>query len=173
MANPIVWMAHPLSAPTPEGIALNLMHAKLWLAWLYRTFPGVDFAAAWIPCCEAMNDADPAERERGLQFDCEMVRRLDGYWMVGGRVSSGMERERAAAMAAGKPVVDLTFLGNVPPGDVLWGTTPHFVRRAITKSLQAAGYLWLAVVRRKRQIHVFESMDALARYSLAGEVDAG
>lgn len=134
MPNPIVWMAHPLSAPTPEGITANLARAKRWLAWLYRTFPNVDFAAAWIPCCEAMDDADPAERERGLLFDCEMVRRLDGYWMVGGRISSGMERERAAAVAAGKPVVDLTALGEEPPAD------PRAVVEPVFYALVSAGY---------------------------------
>jgi len=115
MSSPIIWMAHPLSAPTPAGVAANLGSAKQWLAWLYRTFPRIDFAAAWIPCCEAMDDANPVERERGLSFDCEMIRRLDGYWMVGGRISSGMARERDAALEAGKRVFDLTKLGAEPP----------------------------------------------------------
>jgi hypothetical protein len=154
MSNPIVWMMHPLSAPTPEGIDANLARAKRWLAWLYRTFPNVDFAAAWIPCCESMSDADPAERERGLQFDCEMVRRLDGVWMVGGRISSGMERERAAAVAAGKRVIDLTALGEEPPsftniedwcsqcgqGLIARSCGPtHAVRKNVRRLLEVAG----------------------------------
>lgn len=131
MSNPIAWMAHPLSAPTPEGVVANLARAKRWLAWLYRSFIGVDFAAAWIPCCESMNDADPAERARGLRFDCEMVRRCDEFWMVGGRISSGMQQEAHAATVSGKHIVDLTDLGDEPPPEPLSPEQAHdfFVRR--------------------------------------------
>ncbi len=118
MGNPIACMAHPLGAATPEGITANIARAKRWFTWLLNTFSGVDFSANWILWCESLDDLNPAHRERGLAFDDEEIKRMDAFWMVGGRISSGMARGRGVALAAGKRVVDLTFLGDEPPAEL-------------------------------------------------------
>lgn len=60
-------------------------------------------------------DSDPAARARGLEHDCNVVKRCDGLVLVGGRMSSGMAIERGAAESHGRDVVDLTHLGDEPP----------------------------------------------------------
>ncbi len=118
MSNPIACMAHPLGAATPAGITANLERARRWFKWLLETFPTVDFSANWILWCEALDDMNHAHRARGLAFDDEEIKRMDAFWMVGGRISSGMARGRGIALAHGKRVVDLTHLGAEPPGEL-------------------------------------------------------
>lgn len=104
------WLGHPY-----EGKLENLDRAKSWLRWLLRTFSRIDFAADWILWCEVLDDAIPEDRARGLRFDTMMINRLTDYWMVGGKISNGMEIERLAAVEAGCEVMDLTCLGSQPP----------------------------------------------------------
>lgn len=136
MRRRIAWMMHPVSGDVPG----NLARAKRWLGWLLRTFPDIDFAADWIPWCEVLDDGVPANRERGLRFDEHMIQRLDDCWMVGGRISNGMMRERVVAMATRKTTVDLTTLGDEPPNE----TFPHGTRsetlEEIWRQLVGAGY---------------------------------
>lgn len=110
---PIFWMCHPLSG----GIAENLKNARAWMHFLLRAIPAIDIAADWILWCEILDDEDPADRVRGIEFDANMIRRLSGVVLVGGRISTGMASERDAALAAFGPgsVVDLTFLGRDVP----------------------------------------------------------
>lgn len=115
MANPIACMAHPLGASDHAGIAANVARAKRWFTWLLRAVSDVDFAANWILWCEALDDLNPEHRERGLAFDDAEILRHDEYWMVGGAISSGMERGRLLAASAGKRIVNLTELGPEPP----------------------------------------------------------
>lgn len=123
----VFYMAHPLAptsaqiswraaAGSPEHYAAalndNLHRAMRWLMWLRRSFPGVTFIAPWIAAVAAGDDdADPAQREAGLVDAEALIPRLDGAVLVGGRVSSGMERERRSARLA----IDLTDLGEEPP----------------------------------------------------------
>ena len=109
----VAWVIHPLKG----DVAGNIARAKRWLQFLIRTFPGLDFEAGWILWCEVLNDANPAERERGLQFCEAMIHRLDEVWVVGGRISEGMQREIEIAGAAFKPITNLTYLGEEPPID--------------------------------------------------------
>lgn len=107
-----VWyMAHPVAG----DVAANLERAERWLAWLMRMNPDAAIVAPWIAGCRIGDDADPAQRERGL-LDCEAVAaRCNGIVLVGGRVSTGMRREVRAARAGGRRVVDLSELGAEPP----------------------------------------------------------
>lgn len=114
----VLYLCHPVGGDV-DG---NVERALLWLAWLRRHVPrSVTVVAPWIAgilCGE--DDADPEQRERGL-VDCEAtVARLDGAILTGGRVSSGMARESAAARA----VYDLTDLGALPPADWPDGVNP-------------------------------------------------
>lgn len=121
----IWYVAHPL-APTADQIAANLMfpdprgkatdanvrNAMRWLSWLRRTYPSITFIAPWIAAVlSGENDADPAQREAGLVDADAVIARCDGVVLCGGRVSSGMARERDGAIY----VVDLTSLGEEPP----------------------------------------------------------
>lgn len=105
----VYWMCCP---------SANLMRARRWYAFFCRNRDrlGFDVAADWILWCELLDDANPAERAAGLQFDSEMVRRLDGVVLVGGRISAGMAVEVQIAKEHGKDVLDWTAYGIEPPG---------------------------------------------------------
>jgi hypothetical protein len=110
----VLSMAHPVSG----DVHGNIQRALRWLRYLRRTDTTSAYQAPWIAgimCGE--DDSDPAQRERAL-LDCEAsAAKCDGIVLVGGRVSSGMARERDAVIAAGGSVMDLTALGLEPPGD--------------------------------------------------------
>lgn len=109
---PIFYVAHPY-----VGLMENLDRARRWMHYLIVRNATVDFCAPWITWCEVFRELDdPFIRNRGLEFDCEMVKRCDGVVLCGGRVSRGMRLEADAAVIAGKPVIDLTDFGEEPPG---------------------------------------------------------
>lgn len=120
-----VWyMAHPVAGDV-EG---NLARAERWLGWLMQRNTDAAFIAPWISQVRVGDDADAAQRERGL-LDCEAAAaRCDGIVLVGGRVSTGMRREAEAAKRAGRPVVDLTTLGELPPGPMRGVSSDWFPR---------------------------------------------
>lgn len=90
----------------------NCHRALRWLRWLRRYFPEVTFIAPWVAAVmSGEDDADEAQRERGLRDDCRVVARCDGIVLCGGRVTGGMSRERGDARA----VADITALGAEPP----------------------------------------------------------
>ena len=108
VTRPLLYVAHPVSG----DVLGNISRAYRWFRWLRACFPEVTFAMPWVVnllCGE--DDADPAQRERGL-VDCETTARAcDGVVLVGGRVSAGMKREAGAARVA----YDLTRMGEEPP----------------------------------------------------------
>jgi hypothetical protein len=116
----LLYLAHPVSAPTVEGIRANLARAKRWLWWLRRTRPGDTVMAPWIVDVEialdnAGNETDG--RAAGLR-DCEVIAaRCDGIVLVGGKLTSGMARERSVVLVetCGEGVIDLLELGEEPP----------------------------------------------------------
>ena len=131
----VYYLAHPL-APTEEqiractgslhpgdrsaairdGLAANLARAQRWLRWLRRSFPETTFIAPWIAAVlSGEDDADPTQREAGLVDACAVVPLLTGIVLCGGRVSSGMGHEAAAA----KRAIDLTYYTDPPE------LTPH------------------------------------------------
>lgn len=102
----ILYVAHPLGAPDRAGLDDNVRRAMRWLSWLRRSFPETTFIAPWIAAVlSGEDDADPAQREAGLVDADAVVARCDGVVLCGGRVSSGMARERDAA----RRVWDLTW----------------------------------------------------------------
>lgn len=114
----VYYMAHPLGGDV-DG---NIKRALRWLSWLRRTFPKVTFIAPWIAAVmSGENDDDPAQREAGLVDAVAVVDACDGVVLVGGRISSGMERERKAASWE----LDMTWLGEEPPAAFDdWTRTP-------------------------------------------------
>lgn len=109
MTRPVLYMAHPVGG----DVASNLDRAERWLTWLRTSFRETTFIAPWITAIRTgENDDDPAQREMGLVDDCAVVERCDAIVLVGGRVSSGMDRESKHSSV----IFDLTPLGDEPPG---------------------------------------------------------
>lgn len=109
MSVPVLYLAHPVGASTPHGVAADLSSARGWLKALIDGCPNVALCVSWLPYLDVLEDSG-ANHERGLRDDCEMVRRCDAMLMVGHRVSDGMRREAAAAVAACLAVIDCTGL---------------------------------------------------------------
>ncbi len=117
MTRKVFYMAHPVSGDV-DG---NIKRALQWLAWLRRSFPAVTFIAPWIAgLMSGDDDSDPAQREAGLVDCCAAVERCNGAVFVGGRISSGMARERRHA----KHLIDLTYFGADPPVE-LYSAVEH------------------------------------------------
>lgn len=107
-----IYLAHPLGAgPDRE---LNRQRAARWVAWAARSVAPV---ATWITLSGEW-DESPENRERGLAIDVALVAICAETWLVGGRVSVGMKIESDEARRLGKPVLDLTFLGEEPPANM-------------------------------------------------------
>ena len=114
----VIYMAHHLGAPTREGMLENLARAKRWYVWIMKTFD-VAIVADWIISCELFDDAVPAARALGLSMNSALVARCDEVWLVGGRISSGMEFEKECGDELEMRIMDLTFLGVEPPDGVV------------------------------------------------------
>ena len=113
----VIYLAHPFTAPTREGMEANRKRAAVWAAWAL-TVKGVSPVCSWIVLTGVLPET-PESRRLGLEADKAQVRLCEEIWLVGGRVSSGMATEESAA----KKVVNLTHLGEWPPGyDPVSGT---------------------------------------------------
>ncbi len=105
-----------VAAPVSGNVNANLARAMRWLRWLRARDTDAVYIAPWIASIlSGEDDSDPAQRERGLRDCVAVVSRCDAVVLVGGRVSSGMQREREAIEAKGGVVIDLTYLGEEPP----------------------------------------------------------
>ena len=94
----------------------NLRRARRWLRWFSLHVPQWVVIAPWIAAVESVLEAgveEREEREREMVVCREVASRCAAVVQVGGRVSSGMAEEGAAARA----VVDLTWAGEEPPAD--------------------------------------------------------
>src|SRR5690606_10687278 len=106
----VVYVAHPLGqGPDRE---LNRQRAARWCGYLAKAY-GIAPVADWIVLSGVWDEEDG--RTLGLAIDVVLVQRCDELWLVGGRVSPGMQIEAEAARASGIPVIDLTGLGAEPP----------------------------------------------------------
>lgn len=124
----IVYVAHPVGAATAEGVQANLVKARRWLQWIMRNF-AVAVVADWVLYCELLDDMNPADRAFGLVCDDALVSACEEIWLVGGRVSSGMAREKGVAEGLGLLIRDLTELGEEPPLEVPDGFLEDVPRR--------------------------------------------
>lgn len=106
----VVYVAHPLGGgPDRER---NRENAAKWVAWV--AMQGHAPIADWI-ILSGEWDESPTNRARGIAIDLALVARCDELWLVGGRVSTGMQQEADEAIRLGKGVFDLTGLGVMPP----------------------------------------------------------
>jgi hypothetical protein len=107
----VVYLAHPLGAGAAREP--NRRAAARWVAWATRTH-AVAVIADWIILSGELPET-PANHALGLAADLALVARADELWLVGGRVSPGMQMEADEARRRGIPVIDLTELGALPP----------------------------------------------------------
>jgi hypothetical protein len=112
----MIYLAHPLGADTKEGIQRNLHNAKLWFKWACDHYwPDAAFNMSWVMNCEVYDDANAEDRDRGMQRNYQHIKRCDELWLLGPRVSNGMEEEARFARRIGQPVYDLTNEGITNP----------------------------------------------------------
>jgi hypothetical protein len=105
------YIAHPLGdGPDRER---NRENASRWVAWIARTY-NIAPVADWIVLSGQWAET-PANRERGIEIDLELVERCDIIFLCGGRVSPGMTQELHHATMHGLAVVDLTGMGYEAP----------------------------------------------------------
>lgn len=113
----VVYLLHPVSAPTVEGVQANLAKAKRWAHWLMRTRPNDVILASWMLYVECLDDKDPYDRKRGIRDSCRVIR--SGYVTevaaVGGVVTAGMEEEMTVASDMRLVITNLIDLGSEPP----------------------------------------------------------
>ena len=102
----VVYLAHQLGAPTQDGIEANRKSASEWYGWLAACFP-IAPVADWIILTGQWTEST---RARGLEIAKAHVSRCDELWLVGPRVSEGMQVEAAQMRALGRPVHDLTHI---------------------------------------------------------------
>jgi hypothetical protein len=128
----VLFMSHPVASP---DVATNVKRALDWLRFLRASEPECVVIAPWLASlASGEDDGDPAQRERGLR-DCEaVIARCDGIILCGGRVSSGMQRELDAAIAADLDVDDLTSMGVIAPTEPRPGVLDGSVQRAEDRS---------------------------------------
>lgn len=117
----VFYVAHPVSG----DINANIANVVKWINWLTVHDPSRVYVAPWVAEVMAFKDdplvvgADDTARkdfyDRVLEDDKEVVRRLDGILLVGGKISEGMRRERDAAI--GKTIQDWSYART--PADLL------------------------------------------------------
>lgn len=107
----VVYVAHPLGAGKDRES--NRHSAAMWAAWIAWEY-GHAIVADWIVLAGVWPETHEL-RARGLAIDFALIARCDELWLVGGRVSPGMEMEADEARRLGKPVIDMTHLGRLAP----------------------------------------------------------
>jgi hypothetical protein len=113
----IIYLAHPLGAPTPEGVEANKARARRWIRWVYDNFKDVAVVADWLITVDVLDDFNPEHRAHGMKMNKAIIPVCGEFWMVGGRISNGMRDESIVALHTAT-VFDLTWLGDEPPMDV-------------------------------------------------------
>jgi len=106
----VIYLAHPVAG----DVKANLASARRWIRWIVDNYTDIAICAPRIPYVESLRDECVQDRLRGTRDDLEILARCDEVWLVGDRVSSGMEAEKTVAMKLGKPILDLTGKGLGP-----------------------------------------------------------
>lgn len=97
----IVYLCHPIAG----DIQANLADLRRIIRSININFPDVVPFCPYYADVVSMDDNIPNARERGLR-NCETTVLLaHEVWMTGDKITSGMEREAAAATRAGIPTV--------------------------------------------------------------------
>ena len=108
-----VYIAHPLGAGAERGP--NRERAARWFCWAAE-HEGVSPIAPWITLSGVW---DESKRELGLSIDFDQIGVCHALWLVGGRVSPGMNAEAKEAHRLDVHVTSLITLGPEPPNTPL------------------------------------------------------
>lgn len=135
----VVYVSHPLTAPTREEFQENRRAAARWVAKIAKEL-GVAPIADWITLSGEWSEEDG--RARGLRIDCAQIERCDALIRVGtveaAMKSAGMDVEREHALKFGLPVIDLVGLEfEIPMSQVLTDNNAATLRRAPNGSTHA------------------------------------
>lgn len=102
----IVYIAHPISGNVKENLKKIVEIGRKINLNEPDTIP---FAHYYFDC-HCLNDDIPAERDRGIKNDIELLKRgfIDEMRLYGNRISEGMKHEIELAHKLGIPVIDKT-----------------------------------------------------------------
>ena len=102
----IVFVAHPIGGDVEN----NLAKIRAIVREINLEEPEVVPFVPYYADCVSMDDAIPAERERGIKNDTELLKRgfVDEVRLYGDRISNGMNAEMMLAIECGIPVVAKT-----------------------------------------------------------------
>lgn len=100
-----VYLAHPVGAPTPAGIADNLTAARRWYRYFCDRFNDHAFMMNWM-----INVAvyDEEHRAMGMMRNLAQVELCSELWLCGPRISNGMLTEAIHAREKGLVIRDFT-----------------------------------------------------------------
>lgn len=103
----IIYLAHPLgSGPDREK---NRLNAAKWAAYIAEYFD-VAPSCSWVVLSSVWPETEQY-RDLGIALDKQMVAQCEEIWLVGGRISVGMQIEADTARELGIPIKDMTYLG--------------------------------------------------------------
>jgi hypothetical protein len=96
--NKLVYIASPYAGDVERNIDFARKACRYCIA------QGHTPVAPHLLYTQMLDDGDPAQRELGLELGQRLLERSDELWVCGGRISSGMAAEIAAARNLGIPV---------------------------------------------------------------------
>ena len=116
-----VYLAHPftngMTLDPPKGTR-NLERAKLWYAWCCRNYQATHhFNIMWLLDIEINNANNEGNglvtetkesRQLGMELNFVRISSVDELWLIGKKVSRGMNSEAVFARRCGLPVYNLT-----------------------------------------------------------------
>ena len=104
----IAYIAHPIGAPTKEGIENNLADLRRIVRKINLEYEDIDPFVPYYADIVSMDDNVLAERERGIKNDKAILEAgfIDELWLTGDWLSNGMIEERNIALIEGLPVVN-------------------------------------------------------------------
>lgn len=104
----IVYIAHPIGAPTQNGIEQNLADLRRIVRKINLTYNDVVPLVPYYADVVSMDDNVFAERERGIKNDRAILEAgfIDELWLTGDRISNGMIEEQNIALKELIPVTN-------------------------------------------------------------------
>ena len=133
---PLIYVAGPYTAPTPEGISENVRRAQLWGSAINAT----GLAWAVVPHNFSQGMQASLSEQQWLAFTLASSRRFDGVLLMPGFIkSTGSMGEMCQAEYDGRPWVASLSLANV---EVSVRELVHAIsnkRALVSSALKAAG----------------------------------
>ena len=105
----IAYIAHPIGAPTQQGIDANLADLRRIIRHINLNYPDVVPFAPYYADIVSMDDNVLSERERGMKNDDAILRSgiINELWMTGNTISNGMYSEMMLCHTLRIPVIDM------------------------------------------------------------------